>query len=105
VKSRAKPQERGRNTQNKRSRQDDIPPEVKPELGPQVTALRDLQNHLHCAAHLKPGMIMYCWVGLGQPGTKGGHCEMSHEELMLWAQYIVSDSKHATNKDLCRDAE
>lgn len=65
-----------------------------------MSALRTLQNHLRCAAHSKPGMVVYCRVDLGQDGVGGGHHEMSHEELTLWAQYIVSDNMCAMNENL-----
>lgn len=78
--------------EKKRTREDDIPPNVKPELEKQVSVLHELQNHLRCAAHTKPGLIAYCWIKPSEIGLKGGHREMSHEEITLWAQYIVSTS-------------
>ncbi|KAN0137985.1 hypothetical protein V8E53_004204, partial [Lactarius tabidus] len=85
---RPKPNKQGKNAESKRNREDDIlPGKVKPELEGQLTALCALQKHLCCAAHTKPGMITYCWVGT-RNGVTGGHCEMDHEELTLWAQYI-----------------
>jgi hypothetical protein len=87
-----KPKERPKKAESKRTREDDIPPEVKPELEEDITTLRALQNHLRCAAHSKPGMVVYCWIG-----PAGGHREMSHEELTLWAQYIVSNITHTIN--------
>jgi hypothetical protein len=100
VKDKPKPIECRKNAENKRMHEEDIPPDVKPELEEQVSALCALQKHLRCNAHSRPGMTVYCRVELGQNGVKGGHREMSHEELTLWAQYIVSTNLRAMNENL-----
>ena len=56
----------------------------------EVNHLRDLQAHMLCASHSRPGMNTYCYIEQAEVGIKGGHREFSHHELTLWAQYIVS---------------
>ena len=55
-----------------------------------VNILHKLQERYQCAAHLKPGMKTFCWIEMAGDSMKGGHCELTHHEMMLWAQYIVS---------------
>jgi hypothetical protein len=95
-----RPNEHGKNMENKRTRDNDIPPDVKPEQEEQLLALCTLQKHLHCTAHSKSGMPVYCQVNLGQIGVKPGHHEISHKDLTLWAQFIVSSNPALMNKNL-----
>lgn len=81
------------NGNKKRTREDDIPPAVPSGVADEVANLRDLQNHLACATHSKPGLKRYCWVEVAAEGVRGGHRELSHGELTLWAKYIVSETK------------
>ena len=83
----SKPRAKGK---AKRTWADDIPPRTPSEMEDQVNHLRDLQDYLLCATHSRPGMKTYCYIEPARKGVKGGHCEFSHQELTLWAQYIVS---------------
>src|ERR1700735_469002 len=74
----------------KRTRSDDIPPEPSPEMKHQHECLLDLRQHLRCGGHSLPGRPAYCWVEPGGQGLPGGHRELTHEEMTLWAKYIVS---------------
>lgn len=76
----------------KRSRNDDIPPEPTLEEKGHYDKLMDLRKHLRCAEHSKPGSPVYCWTEQADLGgkTNGGHREISHEEMTLWAKHIVS---------------
>ena len=56
----------------------------------EVKILRELQDRYHCEIHSKYGIRTYCWIEVAEGGVKGGHREMSHREMTLWAQYIVS---------------
>ena len=37
-----------------------------------------------------PGRPVYCWPKPGGQGSPGGHQELSHEEMTLWAKYMAS---------------
>jgi hypothetical protein len=74
----------------KRTRDDDIPPEPTPEARRQAETLHELQRHWYCMAHSKPGIMTYCWIEPADGNTKGGHREIPHKEMTLWAKYIVS---------------
>jgi len=77
----------------KRTHEDDIPPNPRAEIKHQYESLIELKEHLHCATHSKPGMEAYCWIELASDGIAGGHREFSHRELTLWAQHMVSEQK------------
>jgi hypothetical protein len=66
----------------------------------EVGHLRELQDHLLCAAHSRPGMKTYCWIELAEEGIKGGHREFSYNELTLWAKYIVSQTSERDGQKL-----
>lgn len=74
----------------KHTHQDDIPPEAPTEMKRQLAHLVDLQTRRQCAIHSKPGLRVYCWIEVGKEGVEGGHREMTHAQLTLWAKYIVS---------------
>ena len=80
----------------KRTRSDDIPPEPKPEVKHQHDCLLELRQHLKCSSHSIPGRPVYCWPKPGEKGSPGGHREVSHEEMTLWAKHIVSEMKWRT---------
>ncbi|KAF8268769.1 hypothetical protein EI94DRAFT_1700017 [Lactarius quietus] len=75
---------------DKRMWQDDIPPPVVAELKDQLAHLTELQVHLYCMAHSKPGMKVYCYIEPVGKGVRGGHRQLSNGEMMLWVKYIVS---------------
>lgn len=75
----------------KRHCDDDIPPEPTPELKRQYDCLVELQAHLLCHAHTKPGTRTYCWAEPGGDKSGGGHRELSHEEMTRWAKHMVSE--------------
>src|ERR1700761_3529641 len=74
----------------KHMRSDDIPPEPSSEMRHQHECLLELRQHLKCSGHSLPGRPVYCWPKPGGRGSPGGHKELSHEEMTLWAKYIVS---------------
>lgn len=76
--------------QEKRHRDDDIPPEPAPEVKNQYNCLVELQQYLLCQVHSMKGMSTYCWVEPATDRTRGGHREMTHEEMTLWAKHMVS---------------
>ena len=45
-------------------------------------------------------MKTYCHIERGGDGVKGGHCEISHQEMTLWAQYIVSRRTESNGQKL-----
>ena len=77
----------------KRTRSDDVPPESSPEMKHQQECLLDLRRHLRCSAHSIPGRPVYCWPELAGKDSLGGHRELTHEEMTLWAKHIVSQIK------------
>ncbi|KAH9020622.1 hypothetical protein EDB84DRAFT_1622155 [Lactarius hengduanensis] len=73
----------------KRGREDDIPPAPSPDMTRQLDCLLDLQQHLKCVEHSSPGKIMYCVVKHSTENTSGGHDEMTHEDMTLWAKRML----------------
>ncbi|KAI9447828.1 hypothetical protein H4582DRAFT_2068416 [Lactarius indigo] len=74
----------------KRSRDDDIPPEATPEAKSQYNHLLSLQRHLLCSEHSKAaGLRKYCWIEPSSPGIQGGHKDIKHGEMTLWAKLIA----------------
>ncbi|KAF8259461.1 hypothetical protein EI94DRAFT_1707096 [Lactarius quietus] len=53
-----------------------------------VNTCLKMQEQRKNKAHSKLGMIVHCWVEPGKYGEKGGHREISHDFLTLWAKYI-----------------
>ncbi|KAF8266669.1 hypothetical protein EI94DRAFT_1701581 [Lactarius quietus] len=68
--------------------EDIAPPGTAPEMEAQVHIVDELQDHLFGTTHSRPGMRVFCWVEPAEEGIKGGHREMSHPEITLWAKYI-----------------
>lgn len=75
----------------KRGRDEDIPQEPEPEIKHQYECLLELQKHLFCHAHSRGGLKTYCWVQPATENQSGGHREMTHEEMTLWAKHMVSE--------------
>ena len=71
----------------------------------EVNHLRELQDYLLCATHSRPGMRTYCHIERAGDGVKGGHCEISHQEITLWAQYIVSQRTKSNGQKLTMGSE
>ena len=69
---------------------DDVPLEPTLEAKHQANNLCDLQRQWYCIAHLKPGIMTYCWIELADGDNKGGHRKIPHKEMTLWVKYIVS---------------
>ncbi|KAI9466354.1 hypothetical protein BJY52DRAFT_1183211 [Lactarius psammicola] len=84
--SKARPGEKRR--EKKRTRDDDIPPEPTPEAKRQDDNLRKLQKKWLCQSHSGPGLRTYCWVEPATQGSRGGHREINHDEMTLWAKHI-----------------
>ena len=76
----------------KRTRSDDVPPEPSPEIKYQQDCLLDLRRHLRCSGHSTPGRPVYCWPEPAGKESEGGHRELTHEEMTLWAKQIVSQA-------------
>ncbi|KAI9428500.1 hypothetical protein H4582DRAFT_2091912 [Lactarius indigo] len=76
----------------KRRREDDIPPEPTPDM---LDHILELRQHLLCATHSKPGKKAYCAIEQSGENGKGGHKELTDEEISLWAKHI---SLKKTNK-------
>jgi hypothetical protein len=75
----------------KRTRDDDIPPKPSPEVRHQHECLVELQRHLACEGCSRGGSRTYCWIEPANQGSSsGGHREMSHQEMTIWAKHIVS---------------
>ncbi|KAI9435708.1 hypothetical protein H4582DRAFT_2079316 [Lactarius indigo] len=68
----------------KHRREDDIPPAPSPEMVRQLGCLIQLQQHVACEKHSRPGKRTYCLV----ESTSGEHEELTHEEMSLWAKQI-----------------
>ena len=84
----------------KHKREDNIPLEPTLDAKCQVKNLHVLQRQWYCMAHLKPGVMTYCWIEPVEGSSKGGHCEIPHSEMMPWAKYIVSKKiMRATTKN------
>ncbi|KAI9431270.1 hypothetical protein H4582DRAFT_2085253 [Lactarius indigo] len=75
-----------RKGKEKRSREDDVPPELTPEMRSQLDCLLELQQHLLCQAHSKPGKKTFCLIRPRGENAKDGHKELTHEEMTLWAK-------------------
>lgn len=75
----------------KRGREDDIPPEPTIDMTKQLDCLRELQHHCECATHSKAGMRTYCLIKMSDKDQEGGHKELSHEYMTLWAKKIMSN--------------
>ena len=84
----------------KRSREDDIPPEPSAATKRQHDCFLELKEHIHCQAHSTSGIETYCWIELRTKGRKGGHFEVNHREMTLWAKHMVSKSNCKTDKNL-----
>ena len=75
------------------------------DMEDEVNHLRELQDYLLCATHSRPGMRMYCHIERAGDGVKGGHREISHQEITLWAQYIVSQRTESNGQKLTMGSE
>ncbi|KAI0288225.1 hypothetical protein BC826DRAFT_1107919 [Russula brevipes] len=72
----------------KRTRNEDVPQPPLPETQRQFDCLLELQRHLLCQTHSKDGLQVYCWIKPATKDSSGGHVEMDHEKMTLWAKYI-----------------
>jgi len=81
--------------------EDDIPPELGPDMKWQIDCLHKLKEHLTCNKHSSPGKRTFCLIRRLGENTSGGHKEMSHKDMTLWAKHIVSSVKSSkSNKKL-----
>jgi hypothetical protein len=55
--------------------------------------VRELRAKWLCAVHSKPGTSTYCWIEPARGCEKGGHREISHDQMTLWGKLIVSTEK------------
>ncbi|KAF8272588.1 hypothetical protein EI94DRAFT_1697289 [Lactarius quietus] len=72
---------------------DDLPTGVTSKMMDQLAQLRQLEAHLYCATHSYPGKKVFCFIEQGNDSIKGGHQELSNQEMTLWAKYIASQTK------------
>ncbi|KAI0293473.1 hypothetical protein BC826DRAFT_969203 [Russula brevipes] len=77
-----------RKGKGKRTRDDDIPPQPSSEAQHHLDCLLELQRHLSCDMHSKGGMRTFCWVKPTTANSAGGHIEMNHENMTLWAKHM-----------------
>ncbi|KAF8256572.1 hypothetical protein EI94DRAFT_1821909 [Lactarius quietus] len=75
----------------KRECKDDLPTGVASKMTDQLAQLRQLEAHLYCATHSYPGKKVFCFVEQGNSSVKGGHQELSNQEMTL-----VQERGHAT---------
>ncbi|KAH9038062.1 hypothetical protein EDB85DRAFT_1888122 [Lactarius pseudohatsudake] len=86
--NRPKAQKKGKGKE-KRSRDDDIPPEATPEAKCQDDHLLSLQRHLLCDEHSKAARLRkYCYIEPVRAGVEGGHIPIEHREMTIWAKFI-----------------
>ena len=64
----------------------------------QHECLLELRQHLRCSRHSLPGRPVYCWPEPGGQASPGGHRELTHEDMTLWAKHIVSKMSQRKNK-------
>jgi hypothetical protein len=81
-------------------RKDDIPLELDPETKEQLRCLVELQEHLECEEHSKPGTRVFCWVDPLR--SRRGHSKLSHEDITLWAKHMVSTTRSRKDERLTR---
>jgi hypothetical protein len=74
----------------KRCRSDDIPPEPSQDVKDQYKNLLALRHELFCNAHSADGRQTFCWIEKAGEEGVGGHREINHEQMTLWAKHIVS---------------
>ncbi|KAH9038163.1 hypothetical protein EDB84DRAFT_1560452 [Lactarius hengduanensis] len=70
----------------KHRREDDIPPEPTLDM---LDHLLHLQQHLLCQEHSRPGKKTFCVVTQSGEKERGGHDEVTYEEMTLWAKHIL----------------
>lgn len=82
---------RGQKTgKEKCRREEDIPPVPSPKAKAQNDAVHELQSYLQCQVHTKRGLLVYCRVVKGSKSVDGGHQEINHMQMTLWAKEMVS---------------
>ena len=62
----------------------------------QLEHVCEIQTRIQCAEHSKPGKKVYCHIQLAKEGVEGGHLEMTHAEITLWAKHIVSTKTYGS---------
>ncbi|KAF8480490.1 hypothetical protein DFH94DRAFT_692812 [Russula ochroleuca] len=67
----------------------DIPPAPPTQVKYQQQCLLELQRHLLCQEHSKGGPPTYCWIDSAMATSRGGHREVNHLEMTLWAKNIL----------------
>ncbi|KAH9080340.1 hypothetical protein EDB83DRAFT_2310613 [Lactarius deliciosus] len=72
----------------KRRREDDIPPAPSPDMAQQLGCLIQLQEHMICDEHSKPGKRTYCLVERSTEDTSGGHKELTHGEMLFHSRMV-----------------
>jgi hypothetical protein len=74
----------------KHSREDDIPPQLTPEMAKHDGYLQELKQHLLCQTHSKPRQLTYCTIDKSGASERGGHDPLTHKDLTFWANEMVS---------------
>jgi len=65
----------------------------------QIDCLCKLKEHLTCNKHSGLGKRMFCLIRRSGENMSGGHEEMSHEDMTLWAKHIVSGVKSSESNE------
>lgn len=82
---------RGRgNKGGQRTRGDDIPPDASPDTKRQYQCLLTLQRFLFCNEHSEGGKRTFCYIEQASQRSPGGHREVDHSVMTLWAKHMVS---------------
>lgn len=90
----------------KRSREEDKP-DTTSSIGvsKQYANVLKLQKHLYCHAHSRGGMKVYCRIEEGSKTSEGGHREVNHAQMTLWAKQLVSKIPLLIRKRLTRSSQ
>jgi hypothetical protein len=72
------------------TREEDKPTTSSVGVSKQYSNVLKLQKHLYCHAHSRGRMKVYCWIEEGSKTSEGGHREVNHVQMTLWAKQLVS---------------
>ena len=78
------------NKGGQRTRGDDIPPKASPDTKHQYQCLLTLQRFLFCNEHSEGGKRTFCYIEQASQRSPGGHREVDHSGMTLWAKHMVS---------------
>jgi hypothetical protein len=64
----------------------------------QLDCLRKLQQHLLCDTHSSARKRVFCLIKKSEGDGRGGHYELTHGEMTLWAKQMVSHAKSSATR-------